>query len=228
MKSKLKSKLSDAIFTFIGSILALFISSKYTTNIEKFLKELSISDSNIDRIVSFIFALLVVISFIVSMLIWEAIKHLCAFRLRPKIFISYTNEKNKTLENLSFRKNPEDPQFLSINFTSKFNLLQLTLLKKMQCRLKIEINPKIFSIELNDGFESDDQSEITDNILYFKIFDLYSPSKNEMQIIKNIQLQRISSGIGEIKYSMEIKGSKLKWFLYKYCIFDVKNLQIEG
>ncbi|MCH7321804.1 hypothetical protein LZ480_07840 [Solibacillus sp. MA9] len=228
MKDKIKSKLSDAFFIFTGSVLALIISTKYTANITTFMKSIPISASNIEKFLGILFSFSVVIGYIVSMVVWATIKKLIAFNVRPKILITYTNEKNKTLEILDFKKNPEEPQFLRIKFSAKFNLLQLTLLKMMQCKVKMEMNPKIFSVELNDGFETDEHSEINNNVWYFKIFDLYSSSKNETQIFKDLQLQRISAGVSEIKFSMEVSNSKLKWFLYKYCIFDVKNLQIEG
>lgn len=225
MWNKIKTKLTDALFTFIGSILALIISSKFSSNIKELLKQLSISDSNIEKILGFIFALLVVFGFVICMLFWEVLKLVF---VRPKILITYTNEINEHLETISFTENYEEPQFIRIKFSTKFNKFQLTFLKMMQSRLKVEINPKIFSVELNDGFESDEHSEIINNVLYFKIFDLYSSSGNEMQIFKDLQLQRISAGVSEIKFSMEIHKPVFKWFMFNYCVFDVGNLQIEG
>lgn len=228
MWSKIKAKFSDAIFTFLGSILALVISTKYSDNIKSLLKSLSISDSNIDKIIGFLFALLVVLGFIFCMLVWEIIKVLFSFRKRPKILITFVDEINERLEMLRFIDNSEEPQFVRLKFSTKFNRFQLKFLKMMKSRLKVEINPKIFSMELNDGFGSDEYSEIENNVLYFKLFDLYSSSQNELQIYKDIQIQRISSGISEIKISMEISKPVFKWIFFKYCVLDVEKLQIEG
>lgn len=231
-KEKIANKLFDALLVLIASIITIILKKYYSPYIGKFIKFFDLDESNAIKIETIFFSFMVALIYVVILIMYWFIKSLFSVFSRPEIKVEFFNNNDEPITTLYFNNTLEDIKYLKISLKSKFNKLQLYLLNKyLNANLKISINPKMCTIELYEGFIAKNlEYHVKDNDVVFDFFSKYSPSKNEKNIIVELNIMLMHLGEGEAIVSLEIpEYYKFRKLIFeKYCKINVSQLDIKG
>lgn len=232
MKGKIKSKALDAVAAFFGSFLALYIFNIITPTLNSFFVYMKWETSSVEKAEDFILAFLIAIGFISVLLIFWLITTLFSNFKSPEIRVTFLDQRNKHIQELDFRDESQEPQYLKISFSAKFSRVQLWFLQKvLKARLIISLNPKMCSIELAEGFIADNEDfQLENQSVYFDIFSKYSPSDEPKSIYAELSLLLVHSAEGEIKIMLDLSQSfgLYKYIFVDYCKFNIEKFSTQG
>lgn len=230
MWNKAKNKTSDAIFTFLGSLLAMYINIKIDPLLKKIFELYPVSEEHEKYISSLCLALLIAIGYIISLILWEILKGIFKFIKRPQLSVNFKDETDSSIETLTFLSPDAEPQFLRITFSPIMSNFQIVILKAIKARIVVKFNPRILNMELDEGFQSDNDSEIINNELLFNLFQLFeSTTEYEASSIKkDLQVSLISGGTAYVRLGIKTPNKLITFLFSRYCIFKIDKLTIEG
>lgn len=230
-KEIIKSKAIDALFTFLGSIVAFIFYIKNIQKIQNYLKNNGFTDNNIDLLSGLFFSTLTVVWFIILYLLALCMVKISERIWRPVVKVTFKDESGNRNYHIQFIGELPEPQYLRIVFTAKFSKLQLLLLKLIKAKVIIKTNPKMCSFELDYGFISQD----TDITLYeqgiiYDLFKKYDSSTELNDIYLDVNLQIVSPGKGEIKVELHLFNMpKIFILLFGwYGKFSVDKIELNG
>jgi hypothetical protein len=232
MKELIKSKSIDALATFIGSFIGMYIYNKTLPHIESLLNSMEFGEGTISNILGVMFSFFISAGFMFVLFLFLVIRSLSSTLGRPMIRVDFFDIKGKNTYDLDFRESPQESQYLNISFMAKFSAIQLWFLRDiLRAKIFIMVNPKMCAFELAEGFvaNSEDYSSRGQS-LYFDIFSKYSPSDKVKAINTEVNLLLVHSAEGEIKFGLDLSDSCLfvKHTCMHYCKFEIKDFSIKG
>jgi hypothetical protein len=229
-KEKLKEKLTDAVCTFLGSILALLVYYLIYGHIRKFFLGFNYFPKGfVDVIMGVIFSTLVALGFLLIsffLIWWESI----IFYKKPVVDITFYNENKVKLNKLNFARTPEEPKFLKIKFETQLGVLQAKIIRLIKPVILINTNPQMCAFEFDDGFPYEiNNYRIENNIINCDIMKLFGvstvPVSTNMDF--NVQLIMPANGVIKIEIVPQTSSRFLKALFKYYCKFEAK-LEIKG
>lgn len=232
MKKKIKSKFIDAIATFIGSLIALYLSQKLNPIFISYFNYLKWKPTSIEKVEGIVFSFFVALGFIVVLAFFGIINWILERITFPKVKVSFFNQKDKKIQELDFSDSPEEPHYLKICFDAKFTKIQLWFLKQiLKAKVVIRLNPKMCTIELAKGFIANNEDFYLENgSITFDIFSKYSSSSQYSSIYLQLNLLLVQAAKGEIKLELDLSKSPFlsKHLFINYCKFQLEQFTIQG
>lgn len=241
MKDKLKAKSLDVLLTFFSSVIAIYLYFKSSSFVESLMDPTDLSKENIKMLLALYFSTIIAIVYTFLLCILVIFEKICAFFARPKVTVTFFNKNGKKEYELDFKEHPGQPLYVKVSFMAKFSRFQLFVLNTiLNAKIMISLNPKLWAIELHNGFVGDDADyKVVEGSLRCNLFAKYLPSKEEKGFYTELSLLLISPADGEVKVNLDLSevgvgkfksmvGNVNQFLFNNYCKFEVDPIILKG